>query len=488
MTQVKFKIILNILNSVPEGRNLSRKQLLKILTCIKKQQIEIISDNMEDEIKKYLFPKNCIDRSDIKLTSIQIQAIKFMDNNDNLLVVFDTGVGKTLTALTSSQCYLDKNPNNKVIVISPVSVLKNFHKEMKKYGGVIDERYEFYSYSKFLNLHKKKQQPSCRNSMLIIDEAHNLRTTGYNKKKGVFNKHKGKTFQSIYKCASKADKVLLLTATPVVNDARDLFALAELLKIPNSRKCLVKKKPETKELLNCIDIFKGKLIYFRIKKSKDYPNVETHIKKIYMSTLDYKKYAYDIYNSYLSDPAVFFHGFRQSVNVVGNNYYSVKMNGIINLIKGQCVIFTNWLEKGTDVISRKLEEEKISYGIIQGSVSINDRNKIVNKYNKEKIQVLIITRAGSEGIDLKGTNNLFILDPMWHPTGLHQIVGRAVRYKSHEHLPPEKRVVNIYYVILSPPKDIEKPIPSGDEILYTIIKLKEIQQKIIYDRMKEISI
>ena len=52
-----------------------------------------------------------------------------------LLVVHGTGCGKTLSAVTASQCYLDKNPRKRVVFIGPASLLTNFQKELKAYGG-----------------------------------------------------------------------------------------------------------------------------------------------------------------------------------------------------------------------------------------------------------------------------------------------------------------------------------------------------------------
>ena len=51
-----------------------------------------------------------------------------------LLVAHDTGTGKTLTAVTASQCYLDKNKNGRIVFIGPASLLHNFDKELDKYG------------------------------------------------------------------------------------------------------------------------------------------------------------------------------------------------------------------------------------------------------------------------------------------------------------------------------------------------------------------
>ena len=53
--------------------------------------------------------------------------------------------------------------------------LKNFEKELIAYGEENFSRYEFYSFDKFMNKMKAGNPVNCKKTMLIIDEAHNLR-------------------------------------------------------------------------------------------------------------------------------------------------------------------------------------------------------------------------------------------------------------------------------------------------------------------------
>ena len=94
--------------------------------------------------------------------------------------------------------------------------------------------------------------------------------------------------------------------------------------------------------------------------------------------------------------------------------------------------------------------------------------------------------AGSEGLDLKETNDVIILDPVWNPSIMEQIIGRAVRYKSHSKLPIEKRVVNVHNLIIKTSKDCK--IPSGDEILYSFIYKKQKMLKDSNEIMAQVSI
>jgi hypothetical protein len=60
------------------------------------------------------------------------------------------------------------------------------------------------------------------------------------------------------------------------------------------------------------------------------------------------------------------------------------------------------------------------------------------------IKVIIITKAGSEGLDFKNVRQVHILDPWYNLSLLEQIIGRAVRNCSHVDLPFERRNVCIF--------------------------------------------
>jgi hypothetical protein len=67
-----------------------------------------------------------------------------------------------------------------------------------------------------------------------------------------------------------------------------------------------------------------------------------------------------------------------------------------------------------------------------------------NNINGEMIKVVIVSRAGSEGLDFKNIRQTHILDPWYNLNRQEQIVGRSVRNFSHCALPFEERNVEIY--------------------------------------------
>ena len=56
----------------------------------------------------------------------------------------------------------------------------------------------------------------------------------------------------------------------------------------------------------------------------------------------------------------------------------------------------------------------------------------------EKLKVVLVSQAGSEGLDFKNIRQVHILDPWYNMSRIEQIIGRAVRNCSHKLLPFEK--------------------------------------------------
>jgi hypothetical protein len=89
-----------------------------------------------------------------------------------------------------------------------------------------------------------------------------------------------------------------------------------------------------------------------------------------------------------------------------------------------------------------------------------------------KIKVVLISKAGSEGIDLKFIRQVHILEPWYNMNRIDQITGRAVRNFSHKDLPFEKRNVQIFmYGTLLEDSEEE----AADLYVYRVAEYKAIQ-------------
>jgi hypothetical protein len=128
-----------------------------------------------------------------------------------------------------------------------------------------------------------------------------------------------------------------------------------------------------------------------------------------------------------------------------------------------------------------------------------------NNLYGEIIKVLMITASGAEGISLKNTRYVHIIEPYWHPVRIEQVIGRARRICSHQDLPPDLRTVKVFLYLMTFTEeqlsgdgavelklnDVSKfddnvPVTS-DETLYEISVIKERISQQLLTSVKEAS-
>jgi hypothetical protein len=140
---------------------------------------------------------------------------------------------------------------------------------------------------------------------------------------------------------------------------------------------------------------------------------------------------------------------------------------------------------------------------IPESISI-DLHKIAKNNNMgEVIKVFMITSSGSEGINLRNTRFVHIMEPYWHPVRTEQVIGRARRICSHKSLPKALQTVEVfvYLMVFTPEqlksddaielkrKDLSKSVPhvpmTSDQYLYEISEIKANLTAQLTDAVKE---
>jgi hypothetical protein len=157
------------------------------------------------------------------------------------------------------------------------------------------------------------------------------------------------------------------------------------------------------------------------------------------------------------------------------------------------------------------EEKEIIRNIYNGDwnyipTNIADKLKSMARNNNmgEIIKVLMITSSGSEGINLRNTRFVHIMEPYWHPVRIEQVIGRARRICSHKSLPIELQTVEVFVYLMTFTekqsksddakelrlKDLSKrgnprvPVTS-DEYLYEISEIKGNLTNQLMDAIKE---
>jgi len=132
------------------------------------------------------------------------------------------------------------------------------------------------------------------------------------------------------------------------------------------------------------------------------------------------------------------------------------------------------------------------YAMITGDPRISPNNDydvkaLTGLDNKDgnKIKVILISKAGSEGLDFKFIRQVHILEPWYNMNRIEQIIGRAVRNFSHKDLPFEKRNVEIFmYGSLLEDKNEE----AADVYVYRVAEFKAKQIGKVSRLLKETSV
>lgn len=185
--------------------------------------------------------------------------------------------------------------------------------------------------------------------------------------------------------------------------------------------------------------------------------------------------------------------------------YAPKINNIVNQIlqmssNGIAFVFSQFIPAGIIPIILALEDNGFSkyqknssfnhlknrkdnvdrgkYIVMTSSPIFNSKKDYFNiarsseNANGNLIRVIIVSKTGGEGLDLKYIRQVHILEPHFHFSHIEQAVGRAIRNNSHRELPLKKRNCTIYYHSTIYPEAIDKE--TVDMLLYKLAFKKRI--------------
>jgi superfamily II DNA/RNA helicase len=186
------------------------------------------------------------------------------------------------------------------------------------------------------------------------------------------------------------------------------------------------------------------------------------------------------------DLSAFYTALRTSTHKIGEQQ-STKFERIKKLLlaKKQTVLYSEFLASGVAVFTEFMKANNVSFAVVTGSISALQRKEAVDKYNKQEVRVLIISKAGEVGLDLKNTRQIIFATLPWNFATYEQVVGRGVRFKSHESLPQKDRQVDVYTFLQTkePSKLFNEStsmisrFASIDDYLWSLIEAKRTQKE-----------
>jgi len=405
----------------------------------------------------------------------QQRVVDRLQKSPGLVVAHGLGTGKTLSSIAAAE----NEPGN-IDALVPASLVNNYLKEVKKHTTGSHPKLNVKSLQGAVS--RNRVTPT---DLLIVDEAHRARETSTK----AFN------FLKNYPAAKR----LLLTGTPVYNRPSDIAALVNIAGqgkiLPTDgefNKAFIKqpsqglwgmmpwspKEPKlknTKYLKHVLD----KWVDYHQTNGKDFPSKTEKTVSIEMSPeqtslhdyawnelpvwsrlrlraglLPTKKDLRDI-NAFQSQTRQLSGSTKKFFKEEEGTTPKVD-RAITDLTESRekdkqhkAVVYSNYLDTLRDY-GKELTNRNIPYELLTGETSQKKRKQMVDDYNKDKLTTLLLSSAGGEGLDLKGTRQLQVLEPHWNEEKLDQVIGRAIRHGSHTHLPPEQRNVNIQRYLTYP--------------------------------------
>lgn len=432
----------------------------------------------------------------------------FINTNNRGIVLFHgLGSGKTCTSILMIDMWLQRHPDRKVYIYLPASLRSNFLKEYCSKCGknvdVVKDKFHFVSYNYTSNRIHLPTKEQLKDNLVVVDEFHKIIL-------GMISQgiHYTTIYKSLYE--SNLDKIICLSGTPETSSPLEIYYevnmcknnppfkdgtnyLQNVVTLNSNRKWIPKNRDEFIKDIHGVYSYLPSIA--TINGLNGYP-VVTHVRKyVPMLIPQYIQYAkaksgesprgkpnpkkpdyerqrmfYFIRVSMLRSRqrANMYYPPNVSDNDMIKNISKVspKFTRIINYIKnnvGKQVVYSQFKERyGVQFLSDALNYMKIPNLLFTGDFNDTQRLDILAKFNNENnnngnyYKVLLLTDAGSQGLNLFGARALHIVEQTVSPNVIQQIEGRVVRFGGHLMLPLENRNITIIsYFALTPGIEIK---------------------------------
>jgi SNF2 family DNA or RNA helicase len=355
-----------------------------------------------------------------------IQYIINEDFNKNIFLYHYMGCGKTLLVVHLLKRYLQKNNNINILVITTKLLLIQWRSQCKEIQNI-----NFIS-SRNIKKNNINSMDGNKPCIVIIDEIHNFKNIEANCTKQLV---------SMIENMNKNKKIIMLSSTPIITSLQD-FNIINML--------LFDAKPNSNINMKNLEEIKKNTCYFKPDKSfKEKHNMPTYNEKII-----YVQFTWEENNLYkksakqnMKNSKNFMHYLNKQRSESNNVYYKHKWNIILDKIKEykKIVIFSDFISLGCDLLEKEILKSFPNINVIK--ITGKEKNKI-NKlflYNNSNNCILILSKTCMEGISLKNTNAIFILEPCWNYNEYLQKIHRCIRMYSFDNM--NNKVIDIYLLL-----------------------------------------
>lgn len=450
----------------------------------------------------------------------------------NLLLFHDVGTGKTCSAISIAESHKDivSNYNQRIIVLLEKGVMENFLNEIhnprkgdnqctgSEYLGMslaarkkyIKKYYAIQTIGKFTNeiaeLMKTKKgrkfiTEKYSNTLIIIDEVHNVRE--YDSLDSADAPLKRYTAVQNAVTLANNSKLLLMSATPMFDDPREIVSLMNLFLLNEADNLKLSDIP--KNTVKVTDVYdangnltvggkkillrkmRGMISYVRGDNPTTFPRISfaknavsfPFLSKLKLVTSEMSDRQYNNYINNIGEntsiirqaSTILMEPFDTSVDLtevalsnstssVSTKFYKLLKN--LQGTEGTSFIYSEFVPNGLHNIKKMLllngyTEYKHNatstlptFILLEGDMPPVKRTKLLEVFNSNEnkdgklISIIMGSKVVKEGITLKNTRSVHIIEPWHNMSRLKQVWGRAIRSCSHVALPNNKRKVEIF--------------------------------------------
>lgn len=469
-------------------------------------------------------------------------------NSRGLLLYFTMGMGKTRTAVAVAM-----SSDMPVIIILPKSLQSNFEETLKS----VIERTNIHIKNKLNYISMDAYNAATQldriesgidNSLIIVDEAHNFF-------RAIIN-GQGTNAYRIYEQLMNARniKILFLTGTPISKNPFELvpcinmLAGTDILPIQYDQfndlyVDLINKDIRNRSYL--ANRLLGLVSYMTVgtnSKNMFPTELPTIVSKVEMSTMQYRKYMQAREKEEADKKSKEFtksdKRFPMSLpKQISMSSYYIRSRSMSNYVepldksdpitddngpklamiakrvfalKGLSMVYSQFVnDHGLKQLTIYLEKlgfteyneysQKMTYALYTGNVPNKIREKILSVFNSDKnkygeiIKVILISKTGAEGLDLKNVRETHQMEPYWDLARDKQVKARAIRYGSHLALSESERTVQPYlYISVANEKMwsslTEREPKTIDEVFHERAVEQDIINTKFNDLLKDVSI
>lgn len=431
----------------------------------------------------------------------------------------DMGLGKTLQVLTYLQARYDKDPQERILLIVPASLLGNWEKEAEKFtpslpclilhglpstqlADLLKTRPTFLTITTYGMVGRLKQLQETEWTCVILDEAQAIKNPGTLQTRTIKKLHAGNR--------------IAMTGTPIENELANLWSLFDFLnkgllgtstEFRKFAKELERNTEGYQKLKNMVSPF----ILRRLKTDKriiadlpdkmeqlDYVQLSKKQIALYHQVVDNLEYQLEALDGMQRRGLILatITKLKQICNhpdqYLGQTAFAPDESGKFSLLRDICstiyekrervLVFTQYREI-IDALERYLETIFGRKGLVlHGGTPVKKRTELTDLFNgKEYYPFMILSvKAGGTGLNLTAANHVIHFDRWWNPAVENQATDRAYRIGQNKNvivhkLVSEKTIEEKIDVMINSKKELaENVIGSGGEAWITELGNQEL--------------